>query len=248
MNALLLVGAISATASAVLTTVVLRHARRNRLFDVPNARSSHDVPTPRGGGLAVVMVVLAAVAALAATGVMDPRSAACILLAGGAVAAVGWADDRRSVSALLRILVHTGAVVLVLVGTRHLGPLLMPLFPPVPALQGLLAAFALVWLLNLFNFMDGIDGIAAVEAIFVALGIGVCLLLTERGSNDTGWFVVVIVGATAGFLAWNWPPARIFMGDVGSGFLGFSLGALALLAHREDGLISGFRQSCWGCS
>lgn len=236
MSTLWLASVTSAIACALLTRAVLNHAISRRLLDVPNERSSHQIPTPRGGGLAIVVVVSIALAALVAIGRLETRSGAIVLLAGAAVATVGWLDDRRDVSALLRILVHAGAVGLALAGTRHLGSLDMPFVPPIPLLETLLAAFALVWLLNLFNFMDGIDGIAAGEAVFVALGMAVCLRI---GSADISAALIVagvVAGAAVGFLVWNWPPARIFMGDVGSGFLGFSMGALALFAHRSEGL------------
>src|SRR5207253_813322 len=90
----------------------------------------------------------------------------------------------------------------------------------------------LLWLLNLFNFMDGIDGIAAGEAVFVSLSVAAAALASGSGDRSV-WLAFIVAGAALGFLRWNWPPARIFMGDVGSGFLGFMLGSLSIIAHQK---------------
>jgi Fuc2NAc and GlcNAc transferase len=225
-------GAVSAWA---LTGLVLRYARR-RLLDVPNERSSHSIPTPRGGGLAIALVVSAALPALVLSGALEWRTAVALLAAGGAVAWIGWIDDRRGVAPGTRFGVQVVAVLLILLGTASLGPLDMPGLPPIAPLHYAAAAFALAWLINLFNFMDGIDGIAGAEAVFFSIGLGLCLQLQGVEADVTMPLAALVGAATLGFLAWNWPPARIFMGDVGSGFLGLALGALALLAHRETGL------------
>jgi Fuc2NAc and GlcNAc transferase len=222
-------------AAWAFTALVLRYARR-RLLDVPNERSSHSVPTPRGGGLAIALVVCAGVVALGIAGLLEVRAASSLLVAGVAVAWIGWIDDRRGVAPATRFGVQVVAVLLLLLGTAGLGPLAMPGLPPIPVLHYATGAFALAWLINLFNFMDGIDGIAGAEAVFFAIGLGLCLQLQGVEAGVTMPLAALVGAATLGFLAWNWPPARIFMGDVGSGFLGCALGALALLAHRETGL------------
>jgi Fuc2NAc and GlcNAc transferase len=102
----------------------------------------------------------------------------------------------------------------------------------IPALAFLMALLGLVWLLNAFNFMDGIDGLAASEAAVVSAGLALVAGISG-GAAATEVCAVLLVASSAGFLWWNWPPARIFMGDVGSGFLGVTLGMLALLAVRE---------------
>ena len=174
MSALLLIWVGGAVSAWALTGVVLSHAGR-RLLDVPNERSSHAVPTPRGGGLAIALVVSAGLLALALVGALDSRTATSLLAAGGAVAWIGWLDDRNGVGPGVRFGVHVAAISLLLVGTTGLGPLAMPALPPVPVLHYVAAAFALAWLINLFNFMDGIDGIAGAEAVFFAIGLGLCL-------------------------------------------------------------------------
>lgn len=235
MSALFLIWVGGAVSAWVLTGLVLRYARR-RLLDIPNERSSHAVPTPRGGGLAIALVVSAGLLVQALVGALDSRTSASLLAAGGAVAWIGWLDDRKGVGPRARFGVHVAAILLVLVGTSGLGPLAMPGLPPVAVLNYVAAAFALAWLINLFNFMDGIDGIAGAEAVFFAIGLGLCLRVHGVEAGVAMPLAALIGASTLGFLAWNWPPARIFMGDVGSGFLGFGLGALALLAHRETSL------------
>ena len=213
----------AAGASGVLTGLVRAYALRSALLDVPNERSLHRSPTPRGGGLAIVVVTTAGLAILAAVGAI-PASLAWVVGVGGAlVAAVGWLDDRRGVGAPARALVHTVAAVWA-VGWIWGEPT-----PP-----AILGALALVWAINLYNFMDGIDGLAAGEAVSVGLiGGG---LLVAAGDPGLATAAFLVAAAAAGFLGWNWAPARIFMGDVGSGFLGYAFGALALLSHRAGAL------------
>lgn len=227
---------VAALLSGLLTRRVLEYASRRALLDVPNERSSHSVPKPRGGGLAIAVVFVVGALSLALLGRLE-GTAAFVLAAGGAlVAVVGWIDDRAGVSVRVRFAVHVAAVALVISGTASMGALRMPGFPDLPWIQFAAAAFALVWLINLFNFMDGIDGLAGAEAVFVASGFVVCLVLDGQGGAGAATGAALLAGASFGFLTWNWPPARIFMGDVGSGFLGFALGGVALLAHRETGL------------
>lgn len=214
----------AAVVSWVLTGLVRRYALRSSLLDVPNERSLHRTPTPRGGGLAIVLATLAGLVALAAAGTI-PEGVAWALGGGGAVvAAVGWLDDRRGLSAPVRALVHTAAAVWA-VGWIW----------GEPASLAILGALWIVWMVNLYNFMDGIDGLAGAEAGSAGLVGGSLLLIAGRADLSAAAFLVA--AAAAGFLAWNWAPARIFMGDVGSGFLGYTFGALALLSHR-DGAVS----------
>lgn len=236
MSTLTLVIVIAGVLAGLLTRQVLGYASRRALLDVPNERSSHSVPKPRGGGLAIATVFVGGALLLAALGRLDGIAAAALVAGGALVAAVGWIDDRRGVPARVRFAVHVTAVAFAIAGTAGLGTLRMPGFPEWPWVQFIAAAFALVWLINLFNFMDGIDGLAGAEAVFVASGLVACLVLDGQGGAGGAVCAALLAGASFGFLAWNWPPARIFMGDVGSGFLGFALGGVALLAHRETGL------------
>jgi Fuc2NAc and GlcNAc transferase len=226
-----------AVAAWMLTGAMRRYALARQVLDHPNERSSHTVPTPRGGGVAIVVAVAVGLLALAATGQIQPHGAWAVLGAGGIVAVVGFIDDHRPIPARWRLLAHVAAALWVL---GWLGGL-----PPLPmaggtlqfgALGAVLATVSLVWLLNLYNFMDGIDGIAAVQAVCVALP-GAALWWVATGASDA-LAPVLVAAAVLGFLPWNFPSARIFMGDAGSGFLGIVFGALALWsAHQQPTLI-----------
>ena len=217
----------------LLTGAVRRYAITRQLLDVPNARSSHTTPTPRGGGVAMVASFLPAVLWLAATDTIDWPPAAALLGAGAGCALLGFLDDRGHIPARWRLLGHFAAAAWALVWLGGLPPVtIFGLTVDGGWLAQALAAVYLVWLLNLYNFMDGIDGIAAVEAISVCLGAAALYGLTRQAAADQAgvWLPLLLAGATAGFLAWNFPPARIFMGDAGSGFLGITLGILSLHA------------------
>lgn len=229
-----LVGA--AVMSAGLTGCVLWLARRFRLLDVPNPRSAHRVPVPTGGGAAIVVIVCASIL-LAPMG-EDGRltHGLVVALAGATVAVIGFIDDSRHVSKWWRLLVHSAAIAVVLQATRDPGSLGGTDLSALSWLRGLVVLVALMWLLNLYNFMDGLDGLAAVEAVTVSLGLAAALHFAPHPAPGLLPVCVATAGASLGFLAWNWPPARIFMGDVGSGFLGFLFGALTVIAQRDAGL------------
>jgi Fuc2NAc and GlcNAc transferase len=218
---------LALAASTGLTLAVRSFAIRRQMFDVPSARSSHSVPTPRGGGLAIVATTLIAAAALAGTGAAAPHLSLCLWLAGGVVAAVGWLDDRMSVAARWRLAVHAVAAVASLAILRASVAAWLDPLGSVAVVAEVGLAIGIVASINAFNFMDGIDGIAGMEAVFMCGAAALLPRLAGHGGDETP-LLVAFVGAGAGFLVWNAPPARIFMGDVGSGYLGFALGALAL--------------------
>jgi len=230
-----IVFAASMLAAALLTKLVIVLARARGIMDVPNSRSSHTSPTPRGGGLAVAAVIVAGAVLIALYA--DKAAPMVVLSALIAIllAAVGYVDDARGLPALPRFGVHAcAALALVVVAAQSLAS--NRLLPDVPlAVELGLLALAIMWSINLFNFMDGIDGIAASQAIFVSVSSASLMML---GDLDSVWRSVAILtaGASAGFLWWNWPPAKIFMGDVGSGFLGFWLAALAIGSHAAGTL------------
>jgi Fuc2NAc and GlcNAc transferase len=229
----LIVAAATFCIAFLLTAWVRRHALARGQMDIPNTRSSHVTPTPRGGGLAIVVTATAAFLALAATGLLPARVAIALAGGGVAVAAVGYVDDRLQTSAAVRLVVHLAAAVW---GLAWLGGLPPLSFGGVPLSLGwagqLLGVLGIVWMLNLFNFMDGLDGIAASEGAFI--GWGGALLATVSAIGPSVAAASAAFGAAClGFLVWNWPPARIFMGDVGSGYLGFTLAILALAASAE---------------
>ncbi|MDF3934145.1 MraY family glycosyltransferase [Pseudomonas citronellolis] len=211
------------------TASVRRYALARSVMDVPNERSSHSVPTPRGGGVAIVLSFLLVLLLAWWLGLADTREMLSLVLPGALIALVGFVDDHRPVPARWRLLGHfLGAALLLYV----LGGL--PALPVAGAnwdlgVVGWLAAlFYLVWLLNLYNFMDGIDGIASLEAITVCVGGALCYWFVGAGAQ--AGLPLLLAAAALGFLLWNFPPARIFMGDAGSGFLGLVLGGLSLQA------------------
>jgi Fuc2NAc and GlcNAc transferase len=212
-----------------MTGFLRRYALSRSLMDIPNARSSHTVPTPRGGGVAIVLSFLLALPVLAQVQGAPWAPTLALLGAGAWVAVVGFLDDHGHIAARWRLLSHFGAAIWALAWIGGLPPL--QLFGYAVALSWVghgLAAIYLVWMLNLYNFMDGIDGIAGVEAVTVA--IGGALLYALIGRPDLALLPLLLAAASAGFLYWNFPPAKIFMGDAGSGFLGLVLGILSLQA------------------
>lgn len=216
--------------SWVLTGMVRRYAIK-WLLDHPNERSSHTNPTPKGGGLALMIAFLSAGTVLALAGVMDARAALAILPGTAAIAVLGWIDDHRGLRNLLRFGIH------ILVGAwamfwlkglpvLHLGASDVH----IGALGWVLGIVAIVWAINLYNFMDGIDGLAAGEA--ASVGTVAALLLWLRGAPGLAAPALLLAAAAGGFLVWNWHPAKIFMGDVGSAALGYAFGVLVLASER----------------
>ena len=217
-----------ALGGAYLITARFRGYAMARLIDVPNDRSSHVLPTPRGGGIAIVGVTLVLLAVLTLMGKMPVRSAVGLLGAGVLVAAVGFADDHAHIEARWRLLAHFIAATWLVVWLRGLPPLAIAGGTVDAGWLGYpLAVLYVVWVLNLSNFMDGIDGIAAIEVLTVSLS-GVVIYAVTGSDSARLAAPLVVAGAALGFLIWNWPPARIFMGDVGSGFLGLVMAALSL--------------------
>jgi glycosyltransferase WbpL len=201
-------------------------------LDIPNARSSHVVPTPRGGGVAFCLIALIGFAAAALLGVADARATLGLTTGAFVVGLVGWIDDRIQLPPILRLACHFAASVW---GVYCLGgmPALDVGFAHVNlgAWGAPIAVLAMVWSINLYNFMDGIDGLAGAEALTVGAIATVLLLLA--GNAGLAVLALVLCSGVAGFLAWNWPPARIFMGDVGSGFTGYVVAFLAIASENS---------------
>jgi Fuc2NAc and GlcNAc transferase len=228
------VAAASFVVAALLTLLIRKLKLARGALDIPNERSSHNVPTPRGGGLAIVIVVSVAAGWLLAYGALDRDLFFALVGGGAAIAVVGWLDDRASLPPTVRLAVHFAAAFWALAWLGGLPPLQIGDHPVSLGGWGyVLGLLGIVWTLNLFNFMDGIDGIAASEAVFVALA-GALIALYSGPSGAVVTIAVVFAAACLGFLLWNWPPAKIFMGDVGSGYLGYAIAVLALAAAREN--------------
>jgi Fuc2NAc and GlcNAc transferase len=220
--------------SSLLTGIVYKLAIFRDMLDVPNERSSHSVATPRGGGVAVVLVFSLASALFAWLGIISRDLLMVLVVGGTAIAVTGYLDDAHHLPAWARLGVHLGAAIWALFWLGS--PQMLAVGDRVVQLGwtgSALAALSITWTVNFFNFMDGIDGIAASEAVFV-----VCAgaLLSVAGGAAAGIAAVALVfgAACLGFLAWNWPPARIFMGDAGSGYLGYVIATLAVAASRSN--------------
>lgn len=228
--------------SFVLTAVVRNFALKKNLLDLPNDRSSHTLPTPRGGGIAIILTVLAGLVGIGLNlqeSVADGRLLG-FCLAASFVALIGLLDDFKHVAVRWRLLVHFGAAGLVLSFGEGFPLLKVGSFWFDFGIMGyILAAFYLVWMLNLFNFMDGIDGIASVEALTVGLGILVVFFVRFDLTSTSelywlSWGPALVAAATFGFMLWNFPTAKIFMGDACSGFLGFFLGCWSLFVGWQS--------------
>lgn len=209
-------------ASVLLTGIVLAYLRRRAILDHPNDRSSHETPTPRGGGLAVTAISLAAIAYHAIA--LDQIDMIWLSAGVAVLAIVSWLDDLHSLSARLRLIVQFTAVAVTLPWLMQDGSITggwLPYWVEMP-----LAAIVWVGFINFFNFMDGIDGISGVEAASIGLGLYCLSLVGVFGTPINPG--LIIAAAAIGFLVWNWHPARIFLGDVGSIPLGFLLGGLLL--------------------
>jgi UDP-N-acetylmuramyl pentapeptide phosphotransferase/UDP-N-acetylglucosamine-1-phosphate transferase len=224
-GSLLLPAVVSAAAAFVLVGVVRQTTLRHGVLDHPTDRSSHDVPTPRGGGVGLLIVALG-MSTWRAAHQFSPLL--LIPLAGvTAVALVGWIDDRRGLGVRPRLAVHfaaaIGAGVLAAAGTSE---------PLIGAAILLWWAFWTVSSINLVNFMDGINGLVASQVAIFALS----LAAFPDPANSASFYSIAVAAACLGFLPWNFPRARIFLGDVGSGGLGYLLPILSLLAMRGQGI------------
>lgn len=235
-QAITLVALAVAALSVALTGFVRLYALKTQLIDQPNDRSSHSRPTPRGGGLSIVLASMLGAAILSWLGFIEHRLLAALLVGGATIAGVGFVDDRKGVRPVVRLIVHflaAAAAVALIRGTPTLE--LGHLHFELGFAGSILAVVCLVWTINLFNFMDGIDGIAASEAVFVTFA-SAALMMALQGISGPAVMSLIVGAASSGFLVWNWPPARIFLGDVGSGYLGYSIGLLALAAAKQGDL------------
>lgn len=215
--------------SFLVTWALRKYALAHSVIDVPGLRSSHTVPTPRGGGVAIVVTFLAVLPIFTLTGSVSESLVQALLVSGIGIALLGFLDDHGHIPARWRLGGHFLAAGWALFCLGGLPPLSLFEIPLHLGWVGhTLAAMYLVWMLNLYNFMDGIDGIASVEAVCVCIG-AVCLYLIE-GRIEMVAVPLLLASAVIGFLIWNFPPAKIFMGDAGSSFIGIVIGILSLEA------------------
>lgn len=210
---------------------VLRHILVSKgIYDNPNARSSHSIPTPRGGGIVVIFSIGVSLGTLFWNDILLPSGLIVALVFACGLALVSWIDDLWGSSALLRLICQAIAIA----GILYLHPeIVTDAFSFLPEWSAfLIVAAAWIWFVNLYNFMDGIDGMTGVETVSICAGLSL-LALTGVLSDDILPPLAVIGAATLAFLYWNWAPAKIFLGDVGSIPLGFLIGWFLLRAISE---------------
>ena len=202
----------------------MKVAIRHRIVDVPNERSSHVIPTPRGGGLAIVVSWYIGITILFVSGYIE-NSLYFALISGVLLAIVSLIDDIVDLSPFIRLLAQ---VITALISFYFLNGIATVDFSGLeittPIILYPLALIGIVWFVNLFNFLDGIDGYASLEALTIA---AIMLIFSSNLIN------LVLIACIAGFLFWNWPKAKIFMGDIGSIQLGFILVILGIYFHNQ---------------
>lgn len=221
-----------AVASYVGVEIFRRWSLRRELLDIPNERSSHTVPTPRGGGLVIAVVCLTAysIYLYMGNGTFD----LAYILGAVLVAGISWADDLRTVPSVWRFCAHTLAALIVMPSIGSFEQIYIPILQE--TITSKTFGFIITWLwivgvTNVYNFMDGIDGIAGTQTIMA--GVGWYFVADWLGADTISFYGGVIACAGLGFTIQNWQPAKIFMGDVGSAFLGYTFAVLPLLAARE---------------
>jgi len=225
VTAIFIVSALAWIGSWAGTWAITRWLARRGIVDHPGERSSHERPVPKGAGAAVVGVLLVIWVALALVGFV-PRGILGISGLAFVLAAVSWRNDLKDMSVTLRLVVQIAAVVVALLGWPGRGLLFQGLLPA--WLDQVVTGVAWVWFVNLFNFMDGADGMTGVECVVIGLGVAAIGAFTGFGPEGYLLLGVTLAAVAAGFLPWNWYPARVFLGDVGSVPLGFVAGWLLL--------------------
>ena len=221
-----------------LTLLIQKRAIKNNQLDVPNERSSHSSPTPHGAGVAIVIAFVVGLLVLLLNDTISNRIFLTLALPGTVVAMIGRLDDLgRLTSAKWRLVGHFCVAILAVALADGLPTLPLAESAIDLGLAGDIAAVIyVVWLLNLFNFMDGIDLITAVQT--VTTSTSVAILLVVKTESDL-WYVVAVLGAAViGFAFLNLPPAKIFLGDVGSGFIGFTIAAISILVAKDEPLVA----------
>ena len=221
-----------------LTLFIRKSALKTNRLDVPNERSSHTSPTPRGAGLAVVVAFLLGLIALLVDNTISDEVFLPIAIPGLIVAIIGWLDDRGHLtSAKWRLIGHFACATLAVWLAGGLPELPLANSTIDFGLAGdITAVVYLVWMLNLFNFMDGIDLITGVQTVTTSAGVAMLLLISTE--SDLWKVFVVLAASISGFLFFNLPPAKIFLGDVGSGFIGFTTAVISLVVAKDEPLVA----------
>jgi glycosyltransferase WbpL len=233
---LLLLCVSFAIISSVITNCIRKMAIKNDLYDVPNQRSSHAVPIPKGGGASIVTLLMITIVTLSSLGLIEMDFSMSLIIGISIVAVIALIDDYKNLPILVRALAYIVAAMLAVFCIGGLSHISINDYNVQLNYFGYpLSVLCLVWLTNLYNFMDGTDGFAAIQTVCVGLFCGLLLLLS--GQIPLSIILFCLVSSTIGFLYWNWSPAKIFMGDVGSCTIGFLFGLL-LIYTVKTGLIS----------
>lgn len=215
-----------------LTFLVKVIAQKKLLIDIPNERSSHVTPTPRGGGLAIAISWFAGISYLNFTGNMDVNLYYA-LLSGILISGISFLDDIYTLKSLPRMIIHAISTLIALYFIGGLKVIDFGFFTiENTIILTILAFIGIIWFINLFNFIDGIDGHSSGGALFIALALFFFV-------KDT--VLLVLAAAVLGFLPWNWQKAKIFMGDIGSTLLGFTMAVLLIYYnnHEQFSIVSG---------
>lgn len=231
--------------SALTNRFLLQYLRRRNVLDIPNERSSHKIPTPRGGGIGILAGVV--LAGLSYCGYAADYDLAIILALSLVIGAMGWVDDvKKGLSTGLRFLIQLAcaAVVIYRFGPVEVLPLPAPANINLGYFSYVVTVMWLVGITNIFNFLDGIDGYAGTQGVVAGGSLSFLGILLLSGTAAPAGFAIGLIVALAclAFLMFNWHPAKIFMGDVGSSFLGFLLAALPFLPQYTD---AGLRETAF---
>lgn len=229
----LLVFIFLTTLSYFGVSLIRRYAESRQLLDHPNERSSHAIPMPRGGGLVIVALVFGTGLCFVMAAGVNRRL--IYLLCGAVIAWLGWRDDLHSLSPRLRFVVQGIVAAFSIWWLGYFKVVTIPMFGELRlGFVGILITFMwIVGLTNAYNFMDGIDGMAG--GVALSAGIGWMWLASNIDNPFVFWIAFAITAGSLGFLGHNWSPARIFMGDVGSTFLGYSFAVLPLISADQGG-------------
>jgi Fuc2NAc and GlcNAc transferase len=219
----LILGGAILVLTLLMTYLIRVYAIKFRILDIPNERSSHKSPTPRGGGLAIVISWFIGISILFSIGAIENKLYFA-LMSGIILAIVSFLDDLYTLKPIIRLLIQLITAVLAFAFLKGINPVNLPGFSfETKIVLYPLSIIGIVWFVNLYNFLDGIDGYASLEAIVMAF---LMYLLSDNIA------CLIILSATIGFLFWNWPKAKIFMGDIGSTQLGFILVILGIYFHN----------------
>ncbi len=225
---------VVALLSAVFTGIARRYSLKNKIIDIPNERSSHEIATPRGGGVSLACITICSILLGYIFDLLAQDDFLALFFSLTAVASIGWLDDKGDISSYWRFIIYSIAALwsLCWVGVLEnirLGDLIIDISF---SFSIIITWLGIVWLTNLYNFMDGTDGLAAMQAI-LASSLGFILLLLQK---EQGYALICLclASASAGFIYWNWPTAKIFMGDIGSCMIGAFFAIFSIITDKSD--------------